>query len=487
MATVLGANSVTGGYDVENSCRFNDASSDHLLIAPSGAGNLKTWTWSAWVKRGQLGTRQLLFSGYDQAAGLGESIEFTAGDKLEYDLDIAGTDNTVTSAMVFRDTSAWYNIIFVKDLTQGTETDRIKVFVNGVQITLVEAANGYPGQNATSGLINAAGNYEHHIGTLNSAAEFFDGYMSEVVFIDGTANDEEDFGEFDEDSGIWKPIDVSGLTFGTNGFYLEFKQAGTGTNASGMGADTSGNTNHLAVANLTAVDQSTDTCTNNFATFNSLTPSLQSGGVVAYSEGNTKIVTAYSNTNYLRYPQAYTTLGVTTGKWYAEFKIGAIGSAGVGIANTGEFGSDGSNNPFAGRADSGAVYTNGGEYRAGAFSDAGSQGTYTEDDIIGCALDLDNLAIYWHKNGTYINSGDPTSGSSKTGARAVQDPTTPGGFYVFTAGADNTGVATIEINLGSPSYSESGGETDGGGIGNFNQAVPSGYFALCTKNLAKHG
>ena len=112
---------------------------------------------------------------------------------------------------------------------------------------------------------------------------------------------------------------------------------------------------------------------------------------------------------------------------------------------------------------------------------------FTIDDISYTSIDLDNRKIYWHKNGTYINSGDPTSGATGTGARAVLAPTTPGGFYVFTAGADNTGIATIEINTGSPSYTISSGNADGKGFGNFEYAVPSGYLALCTKNIGSNG
>ena len=482
MSIIIPANTLAGGFDVDNSLRFERASNDALNITPSNASNRKTFTVSAWIKKVDLTsntTTTIISARVDGSNNF--DLSFEDDFKLRCKIEISDDNYFLRSTALYRDLSAWYHVVLAVDTTQATDTNRVKLYVNGVILSSF-ATSTFPDRNADTSFNNTN---VHQIGGTGTGGQT-SMYLSEMVVIDGQALAATSFGEFDEDSGIWKPIKVSGLTFGTNGFYLEFKQAGTGTNASGMGADTSGNTNHLAVANLTAVDQSTDTCTNNFATFNSLTPSLQSGGVVAYSEGNTKIVTAYSNTNYLRYPQAYTTLGVTTGKWYAEFKIGAIGSAGVGIANTGEFGSDVTTNPFAGAADSGAVYTNGGEYRSG-IAEAGSQGTYTENDIIGCALDMDNLAIYWHKNGTYINSGNPTSGSSKTGARAVQNPTTPGGFYVFTAGADNTGVATIEINLGSPSYSESGGETDGGGIGNFNQAVPSGYFALCTKNLAKHG
>jgi hypothetical protein len=475
--TILPANSVSDtGFNVDNSLRVNAGDSAYLHKS-QGSGNRRTFTISFWVKRSRQNDRQAIFSA--TVDGSNECfIWFDTTDELFVKENTSGSTNfEIRTNRKFRDPSAWYHIVVAYDTTNGTAGNRVRFYVNGVEETSF-ANETQPDENFQTKFND--GSTTLNIGRMNYDSEYFGGYLAEVVLIDGLQLAPTSFGEFGEDSGIWKPIDVSGLTFGTNGFYLDFEASGN------LGNDANGGTD-LTEVNLAATDQSTDTCTNNFATFNPLASSRQSGGVVVYSEGNTKIVTEYSNTDYLRYPQAYTTLGVTSGKWYAEFKIGAIGSAGVGIANTGEFGSDGSTNPFAGRANSGAVYTNGGEYRAGAFTDVGSQGTYTENDIIGCALDMDNLAIYWHKNGTYINSGDPTSGSSKTGARAVFAQTTPGGFYVFTAGSDNTGVATIEINLGSPPYSESGGETDGNGYGNFNQAVPSGYFALCTKNLAEYG
>ena len=479
---ILPGNSATGGYNVDNSLRFNDGSSDHLLIAPSSAGNKQTWTWSAWVKRGVLGTRQVLFSGYDQAAGLGESIEFTSGDKLEYDLDIAGTDFTVTSSMVFRDVSAWYHILFIKDVTESTETNRIKVYVNGVQIALVENANGYPAENATNGLINAAGDYEHHVGCLNPSSSFFDGYMCEVVFIDGTAQTNTDFGEFDEDSGIWKPIDVSGLTFGTNGFYLEFKESGTSQNSSGLGADTSGQDNHFAVNNLTAIDQSTDTCTNNFATLNPLDGNL---GDSLFTEGNLKFDT---NTGSNK-PWSRSTIGVSSGKWYFEAKlITAANNQAIGISdrpspdfNSTELGAGAFDYSYQ-SANSGDKYNNGSQSSYG--------NTYGANDIVSCALDLDNLKVYFGKNGTFQNSGDPTSGATGTGAAfTITAPSlTNHGFYFFCL-ADLTGAnkSVWEANFGSPSYSISSGNSDGNGYGNFEYAVPSGYYAINTKNLAEYG
>ena len=460
---ILPGNSATDAYEVANSLRFNSASSDHLLIVPSSAGNKQTWTWSAWVKRGVLGTRQVLFSGYDQAAGLGESIEFTSADKLEYDLDIAGTDFTVTSSMVFRDVSAWYHILFIKDVTESTETNRIKVYVNGVQISLVENANGYPAENATNGLINTAGNYEHHVGCLVPNSSFFDGYMCEVVFIDGTAQTNTDFGEFDSDSpNIWKPKDVSGLTFGTNGFYLDFENSGS------LGADVSGNGNNFTVNNLTSIDQSTDTCTNNFVTWNPLDTGRTYSGTIDLSEGNLR----QSNANDA---SLISTVAVNKGKWYMEFKVeNSHNTRTFGIIDMAESNGYVGHHSVASAVSYGYKSSTGTLY-IGTSEQASSVGTTGAGDIVSMAIDLDSSTktIKWQKNGSDL-SGTTQLTISHTG-------------YYWAISCRCDGGQNITANFGSPAYSISSGNSDADGHGNFEYAVPSGYFALCTKNLAEYG
>ena len=177
---------------------------------------------------------------------------------------------------MYRDVSAWYHIVVAVDTTQGTASNRLKLYVNGEQITSLQASS-YPSLNFDT-LIN--NNNAHYIsGAVDTTygTRRFDGYMAEVCFIDGTALDPTSFGEFDEDSGIWKPISVSGLTFGTNGFYLDFEDSAA------LGDDVSGNGNNFTVNNLTAIDQTTDTPTNNFATLN---PLNNYWSAATFSEGN---------------------------------------------------------------------------------------------------------------------------------------------------------------------------------------------------------
>ena len=239
MVSILGANSVSGGdYEVSNSLRFNDDDTAKLARTPSGASNRKTWTWSGWVKRSTLGAIQGLFV---VDTGSAESaLGFLANDTLRF-YQTGQTNGLVTNA-VFRDPAAWYHIVLISDTTQSTESSRTKLYINGEQVTSFSSAE-YLSQNADTEFNTTN---PHEIGFYSNqtgGAGHFDGYMAEVHFIDGTAKAHTDFGEFD-DNGVWVLKKYSG-SYGTNGFFLQFKQTGTSQNASGIGADTSGQGNHL--------------------------------------------------------------------------------------------------------------------------------------------------------------------------------------------------------------------------------------------------
>ena len=472
---ILGTNSVkaAGGFNVANSCRFNRADSPNFTRTPSSASNRRTWTWSGWVKRSGLGNIQTLFNGSN--SNFPEIFYFDADDKFLYHNDIAGADYKLISSQVFRDVSAWYHIVVAKDTTQSTETNRLKVYVNGSQIIMNESALGYPAQNFEGG-INI--NDVHIIGNWKTNSYYIDGYLAEIAFVDGSQLAPDQFGEFDEDSGIWKPIDVSGLTFGTNGFYLDFKDS------SALGNDVSGNNNDYTPNNLTAIDQSTDTCTNNFATWNLLDNFYQSN---TYSEGNLQVQTQSTSFTYNS-----ATIGVSTGKWYWEVeydaKSGGTDQPMIGITSTQPTANDNElgnfPNDFAWYTDNGTGYLS----NNNTYSNVGFN-AYTVGDVISIALDLDNNKLYFAKNGTWEKSGNPESGSTGTGAISITSTaSTPLGAYFPSVGdATNSQNATFKTNFGSPPYAISSGNADGNGFGNFEYAVPSGYFALNTKNLAEYG
>ena len=295
-----GANQLDTGYEISNSLRFNDDDSARLLRAQSN-GDQDKWTWSGWVKRSNISSTQCFFATTDGSATSFDA-KFDSSDRIEvYNYFGGGFDSKLVSNRVFRDVGAWYHIVVGIDVTQSSNSDKIKIYVNGVQETSFGTDNTVA--NADKDWNNTQAHSVGRSGAYNS--QYFDGYLTEVVNIDGTQLDATSFGEFDDDTGIWKPKDVSGLTFGTNGFYLDFENSGS------LGADVSGNGNNFTVQNLTSVDQSTDTCTNNAITMNPLDDVASS----TYSEGNLKVVTSASGS-----APHFTTFGLTTGKWYWEVK-----------------------------------------------------------------------------------------------------------------------------------------------------------------------
>ncbi len=302
MPLIIPANTISGGYEVANSLRFNDGSTDFLRRTPSSTGNRRTFTFSTWIKRSALGSinRSIICANIDTANKT--QLRFTNSDELRFVRFTSGgaTNQLITNAK-FRDVSAWYHIVLAVDTTNSTAGDRLRLYVNGSEITSF-STESQPTPNYDYDINNTE---EHNIGLgTDTDTHLFDGYMAEVVLIDGQQLDPTSFGEFDEDTNIWKPIDVSGLTFGTNGFYLDFENSGS------LGADVSGNGNNFTVNNLTAVDQSTDTCTNNFATGNALIPST-----LTYSDGNCTIERTTDD-----WESTGSTIAVTQDKWYAEFK-----------------------------------------------------------------------------------------------------------------------------------------------------------------------
>jgi len=481
---ILGTNSIKDtGYDVSNSVRMS-GSTVNLQRDFSGNGNRRTWTYSTWFKLSNI--KQSGFFNWGKGnPEFSLRFESATSDTSKNYFRVSQYDNSqifdLVTTQFFADPSAWGHMVVAFDTTQGTASNRIKVYFNGTQITSF-STESYPDQNFET-FVNQASK-KHYIGYADY--EPINGYLCETVFIDGQQLAPDQFGEFDEDSGIWKPIDVSGLTFGTNGYYLQYKETGTSQNASGIGADTSGGTNHFAVDDVVATDQSTDTCTNNFATFNPLIRNK------SYNDGSL----AEGNTYFAPDGRAIacSSIGVTSGKWYAEFKATDAGALSIGVGDI-QLGIQaiGQTNPI--------YYDNNPSYAIGYYNSNGNlsyNGTsasygnsYTDNDIIGVALDMDNYAVYFSKNGTFQNSGDPTSGSSKTGdatSTASYNPLNSGEpMFLFVEDFSASGVGQCYVNFGSPAFAISSGNTDGNGYGNFEYAVPSGYYSLNTKNLAEYG
>ena len=484
----VAANTLDTGYDIDNSCRFDDAGSNNLLFQMGTPTDGKKHTISCWVKKSRIaGGSQNVFTAEQEegAPNDGSQLYFGGGsnDYLTYTHTTGGTAYTLTSAAQFRDPSAWYHIVAHTDSTDGTAGDRMKMYVNGTRISSFSNTpsnfpeDGLPNMNM-SGENHRLGNNELNDNSLSAP---WDGYISEFYFIDGQALTPSSFGETN-DNGVWIPKDFDG-TYGDNGIRLEFKGTVTSANASGIGADTSGNGNHMTVADLTSVDMCTDTPTNNFATLNP----LDAGSEGTLSEGNTKY-TGGTTSGSGELQMAGGTFGVSNGKWYFEVKRGANDS-GIGIYAAKHPGVNiGYQNPFVSgwNGYSHFVYTSDGNARSGN-ANTSYGGAVHDGDIIGVALDLDNGAIYYSDNGTFMDSGDPTSGASKTGA-ASNFPTGPDTWILgFIGDGASASASVAEFNFGNPAFSISSGNADANGYGNFEYAPPSGYYAPCTKNLAKYG
>jgi hypothetical protein len=448
MSLIIPANSLAGGgYAVDNSLRFNSASSDYLSRTPASSGDRKTFTISFWVKRSILGTSQFV---YNARSANASAIFFTTGDQLYFTVE-SGVIQLQTNRL-FRDVSAWYHIVYEIDTTQGTASNRAKLYVNGVQETSFATAT-YPSVNADTRFNE---NIAHNIGRrLETGGDFFNGYLSEFYNIDGQALTPTDFGEFDADSGVWKPIAYSG-TYGTNGFFLEFQSSGA------LGTDSSGNANTFTVNNLTSIDQTTDTPTNNFCTLN---PLYKFFATNTYSEGNLKIVAGGS------WSGALGTMAVSTGKWYWELKLsGSISNHYIGVQTINVDVS--LINPFY-RTGSLVFYNGGsGTIDRDGVSIGGTYGTFLSSDIVGMALDMGagsygQLTIY--KNGVAIASNIDLSSTSNGAILPL--------FSTLSS--------TEEVNFGNAPYTISSGNADANGYGNFEYAVPTGYLSLCTKNLSE--
>ena len=466
MVGILGANSVSGGYEIENSLRFNNNDSPKLTFTPGSAGNRKTFTLSVWFKLQVNTTSERVLLAADDGTGGNNNFDYIAvksGDNiLVYGYE--GSENQqLLSTQVLRDPSAWYHLVVAFDTTQGTAANRIKVYLNGLQITDFATAN-YPSQNFQTRFNN--NNAQRISSYPDQDASYFDGYMSEYHLIDGQQLTPSDFGEFN-DNGVWIPKAYEG-TYGTNGFYLKFKETGTDADASGMGADTSGNDHHWAVTNLAATDVTTDTPTNNFATFNALLPHTQT-----LSEGNTKVSNATDK-------PSLSTLGVASGKWYAEIKFVSGTHCRIGFANE-----NGVNEGFIGA--NSWIKINGQIFYHDSSGITSQGQAISAGDTIIMAVDVDAGKLWWGKNGTWDDNasgtGDPANGTNPT----YTDTGISDGGFIFFGVASGSGAIVYEANFGNPPYAISSGNADANGYGNFEYAVPSGYYSLCTKNLAEFG
>ena len=456
--------SISTGYDIDNSCKFEADNSEYLERDPSSAGDRQKFTISMWVKRTEIGQASSIFSVYPASGPDNNNtlqFGFMSDDRFQLGLQ---TYYSLQSTRVFRDTSAWYHIVLAVDTTQSTSTNRFKVYVNGV-LERNWDTEAQPAQNHTTGVNNTE---PHRIGTLISNSWYFSGYMAEINHIDGSQLAPTEFGEFDADSGIWKPKAYTG-SYGTNGFYLDF------VDGADLGDDESGNGNDFTEVNITSADQATDTPTNNFCIFN---PLMADNNAPTISEGGTKATGGGGTWN-----RAFGTLGAKNGKWYYEFKV-------TNTSYSGFFGASTTPAENSETLDAQFMYNTsfivGNPSRIDYYYwQNGSQvsnestgwGTISANDIIGVALDLDasTKKFYIYKNGSLVNSG------------GTDLPTNMQDEFVFPLYVQYENRQD-EANFGGYTTSSiSSAASDANGYGTFEHAPPSGYYAICTKNLAEYG
>ena len=423
----------------------------------------KIFTLSTWLKKSDLGnTIMILSAGSD---GSNECNLRFVTDQLQFAQDVGGSaEFNISTTAVFRDVSAWYHIVVAVDTSQATSSDRVKMYVNGVQ----QAVGGtYPSQNIDT-LINASAS--HSIGKRNyDSAQYFDGSMAHYHFIDGTAYDASAFGQTDATTGIWKPKTAPSVTYGTNGFFLKFENSGA------FGTDSSGNANNFSVNGT--MTQTIDTPSNVFATMNPLASqagSSASSTTNTFSNGNLTVTDTISET-------AIGNLGVSQGKWFWEVKVVtdqdglAIGGANQYYNLDAELGYNSPSSPtdakvFGYYGGNGTKFITVGD--GSQFTGYGS--AIAVNDIVGVALDLDGNQVTFYLNGSSQGTFSITALGS-------------GELYFPAVGNWSASAITTSFNFGNPPYTISSGNSDANDYGNFEYAVPSGYYALCTANLAEFG
>ena len=453
------SDSALGDAKIQRSLRFDSGSSTYLSRAFASNGNRQTFTISCWVKKTHPSNRQVLVGQIDTAGSNEDGLEFD-GTVIRFYSYVGGSFvfNLTTNGK-FRDVGGWYHVMGVFDSTQATNSNRAKLYVNGTQLTDLATAT-YPSQNNTVGFLNTTTD-ELRIGNMKGNNHKLDGYMTEINFIDGTALDPTYFGFTDPVTGIWMPKRYEG-TYGTNGFYLDFLD---NTSTTTLGIDKSPNGNDFTLNNLAVTDSMIDTPSNNFATWNAIDGEGKDN-LGSFSEGNLKVQIAYQGND----EESGATLAFSSGKWYWEEYMQAstadASMVGVGVKSIeGIYANSG--NHWRVRGGGGESDHNGSQTNVSGFS-------WTTGDIIGIAVDMDAGTWTASKNGTFIGANIHTNLSGTVVPTMHNSNGSERHTFIANFGQDSSFAGTKTAQ----------GYKDASGIGDFYYPVPSGYRALCSKNLS---
>ena len=453
-----------GGYTIARSVRLRSSASAYLNRTPASATNQKTLTLSAWVKRGALGVDATILGTSDStSAGYNLSLlRFTSTDILRF----VSTNNAGSSVLqfdttaVFRDPSAWYHIVLYIDTTQATNSNGIRIYVNGVSQAGTYAAYT---QNANTFYNSTIAQYIGRYSSISPAA-YFDGYLTEINFIDGQALTPSSFGSINTTTGVWQPIKYTG-TYGTNGFYLNF---GNNASTTTLGYDTSGNgnnwtTNNISVTAGVTYDSMTDVPTLTSATaanYVVLNPLFGSTGTI--TNGNLTLAGASQG-----YTQRLGTMAVSSGKWYYELVYTSLPAGVDPLVGFTEINNASAVSQYPGQAsNSYAIYS----LSTNSFLQKVNNSTFTntatavaaQGDVVGVAFDLDNGKIWFSKNGVFVDSGNPAAGTNAqyTGITGTYAPA------FRTSGIASS--TTLDTNFGQRPLT---------------YTPPTGFVALNTQNL----
>jgi hypothetical protein len=453
--------SISTGYDIDNSIKFEADNTEYLKWTDfddnASDARKRTFSISLWCKRTELGVQHLIWN-----SGANGYLSFEAGDVIKWQQQYGGTAKTLNTNRLFRDTAAWYHIIVAVDSTQSTEANRVRLYVNGVEETSFSSAT-YPAEDATSD--NIYGDYLS-LGRSVAWGAGFSGYVADYLFVSEVQLVPTDVGEFDSDTGIWKPKAYDG-TISTPSHFLEFQDGSDlGTATSGLDADT--------MNNIAAADQATDTPTNNFCTLNPLVKFKYT------TNGITEGGTTFGDDTGGGVGGAYGTFGVTAGKWYWECKLVQQNAHYIGVSavDDGDNVTASSDPQDVNSTFDFAIAAARIEYVTSGTKTYGSTDAFTDfhsdGDIIGIALNMDDNQISIYGNGTEQTGVDDSSLYDAANKMCVP----------FHATINDT----VQYNFGGYSaWTPSSVANDANGYGSFEYAPPSGYYALCTKNLAEFG
>ena len=480
------AGSGTTTYAIDQSIRFDDAA-EHYMYSPAPSSSKSfttTATISMWIKLGNIGQHYFAGAFYGSNARY-DFFQINANNKLQASGRSGGASTATGSGVtkwittqVFRDPSAWYHLIFVYDTTNAVQSERFRLYVNGERVTEFDTAPSYGASELVywfgKSSYTTLGAYYNQTGFADYF--YWDGYMAEMHGVDGTALDQDSFGEFNS-SGIWTPKEYTG-SHGTDGFYIK------GADASDLGTNSAANGNDFTLNGLSSHDKMLDSPTNNFPTFNPIYADVSGINSITLANGNLQGTGTSGQFDHktatFNLPQS--------GKWYFEYYLGGL-YTGFGICIVGQEGSITGGYGFGALSTSqGFGFQNSIIYNGNSVTTNFGTGNLSAGTILNCAFDVDNDKVFLGLNNTYYAADAGSDGNPSTGA----NPTVTTSFSLSTNDIIlgfylSSSSSSAYLNFGQEGTfagnKTAGGNSDASGIGNFLYSVPTGFKALCTKNL----